>query len=241
MGLVDQKILDIGTGTGLLARHLAENGCAVSGIDISDNQITAAKKLASSNNLKIDFKVSNVDKMPFPDNSFDCVVSSNSWQYFNTNKVIKEIKRVLKNDGLFIISHFSWLPQLNEIARASEELAIKYNPSWKRENWNNSAEIDDRIRNGGVVVPFPDSNQEEIILRGMFFYDEEIPFTRSQWRGRFRASRGIGASLNQQQVEMFDEEHEELLNIISGEMFTITHRIDAHIYSFQKFTGKHDK
>ena len=93
---------------------------------------------------------------------------------------------------------------------------------------------------GGVVIPFPDSNQEEIVLRGMFFYDEEIPFTRSQWRGRFRASRGIGASLSQGQVEMFDEEHEQLLKIISGEVFTITHRIDAHIYSFQKFIDKHD-
>ncbi len=234
-------MLDIGTGTGLLARNFAENGCVVSGVDISDSQIAVAKELAGRNNLKIDFRVSNVEKMPFPDNSFDCVVSSNSWQYFNANKVIKEMKRVLKNHGLFVISHFSWLPRLDEVARASEELAIKYNPFWKRENWNNSAEIDEMITSGGVVVPFPDSNQEKIVLRGMFFYDEEIPFTRMQWKGRFRASRGIGASLSQEQVEMFDEEHEELLKIISGEAFTITHRIDAHIYSFQKFTDKHDK
>ena len=48
-------MLDIGTGTGLLARNFAENGCVVSGVDISDSQIAVAKELAGRNNLKIDF------------------------------------------------------------------------------------------------------------------------------------------------------------------------------------------
>ena len=47
--------------------------------------------------------------------------------------------------------------------------------------------------------------------------------------GRVRASRGIGATLNTQQVAAFDAEHEALLKNIAEPEFTIIHRIDAHI------------
>jgi hypothetical protein len=64
---------------------------------------------------------------------------------------------------------------------------------------------------------------------GYFYYDEEIPFTRQDWMGRIRASRGIGATLDTQQVAAFDAEHEALLKNIAEPEFTIIHRIDAHI------------
>ena len=54
-----------------------------------------------------------------------------------------------------------------------------------------------------------------------------------------RASRGIGASLDKENVESFDSRHKILLDRIAGDEFTITHRIDAHIYSFKRFTEKH--
>ena len=47
--------------------------------------------------------------------------------------------------------------------------------------------------------------------------------------GRIRASRGIGATLDEKQVASFDAEHEALLKNIAEPEFTITHRIDAHI------------
>ena len=64
---------------------------------------------------------------------------------------------------------------------------------------------------------------------GYFCYDEAIAFKRQSWMGRIRASRGIGATLNSEQVAAFDAEHEALLRQIAEPEFTITHRIDAHI------------
>tara|TARA_B100001750_G_scaffold75569_1_gene60104 strand:- start:915 stop:1772 length:858 start_codon:yes stop_codon:yes gene_type:complete len=239
IGQKNQKILDIGTGTGLIARNLSKRGCNVSGIDISANQIAIANNLSLTDELDIDFRVAEAEHLPFEDNSFDCVTSSNSWQYFHPGKTVLETKRVLKPDGLLVISHFSWLPKLSDIAYESENLALQYNPHWSRENWNNSAELDDTVKNGGVILPTVDRLPHDIILRGMFFYDEEIPFTKDEWRGRMRASRGIGASLDKENVESFDSRHKILLDRIAGDEFTITHRIDAHIYSFKRFTEKH--
>ena len=66
----------------------------------------------------------------------------------------------------------------------------------------------------------------------MFYYDEAIAFTRESWRGRFRALRGIGASLPDEEVRAFDREHAKLLEEIAEPDFTVLHRIDAHVFEF---------
>ncbi len=67
-------------------------------------------------------------------------------------------------------------------------------------------------------------------MKGMFVYDERIPFTIESWRGRIRACRGVGAALSEDEVKRFDEEHEKLLISTVDNEFTILHRIDAHIF-----------
>jgi hypothetical protein len=66
---------------------------------------------------------------------------------------------------------------------------------------------------------------------GYFYYDVETPFTRESWRGRIRASRGVGASMNAAEIAAFDAAHAEMLEAMTKGDFTVTHRIDAHIFS----------
>ena len=148
IGLPGQYILDVGTGTGLIARKFARSGAFVAGIDVSEHQIRVARETAKAENLTIDFRVAEAEAIPFLNGSFDCVISSNSWQYFDKVKAVNEIKRILRPDGLLVICYFSWLPRLDNVARASEDLALKFNPYWERENWNNIAEMDDLVKRG---------------------------------------------------------------------------------------------
>jgi hypothetical protein len=62
--------------------------------------------------------------------------------------------------------------------------------------------------------------------------DVAVPFTRESWRGRIRASRGVGASMSPEQVAAFDSEHAELLDRIAPPAFRLTHRVDACILRF---------
>lgn len=221
IGLKNQKILDLATGTGVLARKFAEQGAISSGVDISTNQIEQAKKLAVNNNLKIDFRVSSAESTPFDDQSFDVITANQCWLYFDEKKIISEMRRLLAPNGLLMISYFSWSPRTSKIAAASEALILKYNPAWSGHDYR------------GYFPPMPEWAQKDFDLKAMFYNDEEIQFTREIWMGRIRASRGIGAALSTEKVGQFDLEHEELLRNMAPEEFTIPHRMGAHVLVFK--------
>jgi SAM-dependent methyltransferase len=221
VGLPGQRILDLGTGTGVLAREFARRGCRAAGIDVSREQIDAAKELAVAEKLAVDFRVAPAEEPPFDDASFDVATANQCWLYFDLERVIPELRRVLAPRGLLAVTHFSFLPRLDPIARASEELVLRANPDWSGADWH------------GKIPARPGWSRDAFELRAMFWYDEPVPFTRESWRGRIRALRGIGASLAPDEVRAFDERHAELLARIAPPEFTVLHRIDAHVFEFR--------
>jgi ubiquinone/menaquinone biosynthesis C-methylase UbiE len=222
VGLPQQTILDLGTGTGVLARQFALQGAIVTGIDISDEQILAARQLAADENLDVSFVVGCAEELPLSNSSFDVATANQSWLYFDKSKIIPELHRLLKPKGWLVTSHFCWLPRLDPIARQTEELVLSFNPNWTAADWP------------GVIPAFPEAMKPYFNVCAMFYYDEPIRFTRKAWRGRIRACRGVGASMPPEKVAEFDAAHEELLKRIAPETFSVLHRIDAHIFQFKE-------
>ena len=220
VGLPQQKILDLATGTGVVARQFARQAAIVTGLDIAPEQIEQARQLALVDKVEAEFLTGDAHRLPFPDHSFDVVTASQCWWYFDVEKILPEIKRVLNHDGLLVVTHFNYLPRQDAVAAASEKLILRFNPRWTGANWP----VD--------VLPCPAWAHGKLRVRAMFFYDEDIPMTRESWRGRMRACRGIGASLTAAEVEAFDRAHQELLETITPESFTVRHRIDAHLFDF---------
>lgn len=96
-----KKVLDLGCGPGIYAKILLEKKAKVKGIDISDKEIEIAK----GKNPSINFTVGNAEKMPYKNSEFDIVLAALVMEYFeNWDKVIYEVKRVLKKRGLFVFS-----------------------------------------------------------------------------------------------------------------------------------------
>lgn len=220
VGVPGQRVLDLGTGTGALARRFAQQGCAVAGVDIAAAQVETAQRLAERDRLQIDFRVAAAENTGFPDHSFDLISAGQCWLYFEKTQVIPEVKRLLATGARLLISHLNWLPQVDRVAYESEQLLLKFNPEW------NAGDYD------GNVSVRPDWAQSHFGVNAMFFYDEAIPYTKESWRGRFRACRGVGASLLSEEVRHFDQEHARLLDRLLGDQnnFTILHRIEAHLY-----------
>ena len=105
-----KNAIDIGTGRGQFAVYLARLGFCVTGIDLSENMISQAKKHAKKNTLAIDFKIQDAEELKFNDNTFDVVVSRNLlWTLPDPYKAVKEWRRILKPGGTLVISDGFWM------------------------------------------------------------------------------------------------------------------------------------
>jgi 2-polyprenyl-6-hydroxyphenyl methylase/3-demethylubiquinone-9 3-methyltransferase len=98
----EKKLLDVGCGGGYLCEDFAKIGFDVTGIDPSQNTLSAARAHAAQNSLRIDYEEGRAEAIPFDDSSFDYVSCCDVLEHVDdVNKAISEIARVLKSGGLF--------------------------------------------------------------------------------------------------------------------------------------------
>ena len=71
VGSEGQRILDLGTGVGFLARQFSRQGARVTAIDIADGQVAEARRLTAAEGLEIDFRVAPAEESGLPDASFE--------------------------------------------------------------------------------------------------------------------------------------------------------------------------
>lgn len=98
------KILDIGCGTGNFSIKLAEKGCKVVGIDISDEMLSRARAKAEKLGLDIEFYNMDVYDLDFEDQEFDAAFSMAAFEFIKKpEKALDEIFRVVKSDSEVLI------------------------------------------------------------------------------------------------------------------------------------------
>jgi len=101
------KVLDMGCGPGVITLHLLMKGCEVWGVDISEAMIHEASRFIEGTKFKniAHFSVGDITALDFPSNCFDAVICSGVLEYLDNEELaIKEINRVLKQNGTAIIT-----------------------------------------------------------------------------------------------------------------------------------------
>jgi SAM-dependent methyltransferase len=103
-----KRVLDLGCGSGRHLVFLAKNGFDVYGIDIAKSGIKLAKNWLKEEKLKAHLKIGDIyKKLPYKDNFFDAIVSTQTLHHNRIEKIrkaIKEIERILKPGGLIFIT-----------------------------------------------------------------------------------------------------------------------------------------
>jgi malonyl-CoA O-methyltransferase len=101
-----ESVLDIGCGTGYLANRMAQHFplSQVTGIDIAPEMVRVAQERHSRDNLR--FLEGNGEKLSFPEQTFDAVVSNAAFQWMDFSAAAGEVRRVLKPGGHFIFTTF---------------------------------------------------------------------------------------------------------------------------------------
>jgi SAM-dependent methyltransferase len=123
-----ERILDIGTGTGLAARRAASMGADVVGIDIGAELIETARRFASREGWNIDFRVADAEKLPFEDASFDGILSTFGVMFVShPEEAACELARVCREGGRIALA--AWAPYSSVAAKF--EIHRKYLPPAK--------------------------------------------------------------------------------------------------------------
>jgi len=211
--------LDLGTGTGSLARGFAKSGAHVIGLDVSSNQLEAATKLDRDGGVRVEYVVGRAEATGLSTSAFDVVVAGQCWHWFDSPAAMREVTRLLKPNGRLVICHFDWIPLPGNVVEATEALIRAHNPAW-------------RMFGGSGIYPqwAVDAGRAGFRELEMFAYDHSQPISHEAWRGRIRASAGVGASLSPEAVMEFDAELAKILRErFSDEPLSVPHRVFAMI------------
>ena len=105
--VVRQKtVLELATGTGLIAKHIVRYADHIEATDASQEMIEQAKQGVKS--TKLYFSVQDMFQLPYADQSFDVVIVVNALHIVpEPEKALSEIRRVLKDDGVLVAPTFT--------------------------------------------------------------------------------------------------------------------------------------
>jgi SAM-dependent methyltransferase len=202
IGRSGQRAVDLGTGTGTLGRGFAERGCVVCGVDRSPEMVEQATQLAEAVGVTISYRVAPAEQTGLPAKSWDAVSAAQAWHWFDPIGAAKETKRLLVDGGSLVLVYHDWVVVPGNLPDVTEELIAAHNPSW-------SLRGKEALKGAALWM-------KQLAVAGFhdletFSYDEAIPYSHAGWRGRIRASAGVGASLSAEAVAHFDRELAALL------------------------------
>jgi SAM-dependent methyltransferase len=217
IGLASHRIVDLGTGTGALARGFAAEGCLVTGVDIAPELLEEARPQDAALGLEVTYRVASAEDTGLPAQAWDVVSAGQCWHWLDRERALAETRRLLVVGGALAICYRDYQVLPGNVCEASEDLVLTYHPDWPLA--------------GGV-----DGHPEwaaELTAAGFedvetFSFDMFAPFTHEAWRGRMRSSNGVGASLSSAEVAAFDADLARLLRErFPKEPLLVPHRIWA--------------
>jgi SAM-dependent methyltransferase len=217
IGLSGQRVVDLGTGTGALARGFARRGCKVIGIDPSEMLTEQARQLDQQAGVSVEYHVAHAEDIGLEAASADLVIAGQCWHWFDAARASSEVLRILCPGGWVVIAHFDWIPLKGNVVEATEQLIVAHNPAWT-------------YGDGYGLYPrwLRDLGNAGFQNIETFSYDVFVPYTPDAWRGRIRASAGVGASLSPEQITAFDRELADILSTrFPGDVLQVYHRVWA--------------
>ncbi len=219
IGREGQRVLDLGTGAGSMARGLARRHCEVVGVDSSAAYVTEAQRLDVEANVSIRYVQSTAEDTGLEDDGFDVITSGQSWHWFDSAQVIPECIRLLNPGGSLVIAYFDWIALPGGVVEATEEILRTYCPEF------------DQAGGSGLHPQW----LKELAIAGFhnietFSYGIRASYSHQAWRGRIRACPVVGGSLTPDKTAECDAEIKAMMEQrFPEDPLSIRHRIFAVI------------
>jgi SAM-dependent methyltransferase len=216
VGRPGQRLLDVGCGTGTLARQFAARGCRVTGLDVDARMLEAAVEQATADGVEVEWTEAPAEETGLPAGSFDVVVAAQCWHWFDGASAAVEVRRLLVPGGLLAIGNFDWLPLPGTVSGETEALIQSHHPTWGL---------------GGIREPLPEAIEHAeragFTVFETWIDDIDVPYLADSWRRRIGASAAI-VNLEPAAAEAFDRELAALLaDRFPGDEVEAPHRVSV--------------
>ncbi|MEM6621788.1 MAG: methyltransferase domain-containing protein [Pseudomonadota bacterium] len=216
IGLPGQRVLDIGTGTGLMARAMAGRGCEVTALDPSERMIATAIEEAEAAALDIGHLIASAEHTGLPDAAFDVITAATCWHWFDREAAARECRRLLAPGGRLVIAPQDWLTRPGNVIEATLATIQRHSPPPKGRQW---------------TFQYPDWLLE-LVAQGFGDYravafPAMLRHSQQAWVGRIVASAHIGPKLPPEGVAAFTADFARVLADGFPDPMDVEHRIFA--------------
>jgi len=212
-GVAGQRVVDLGTGTGTLARGFAARGCDAVGLDPSPEMLREAVALSHAAGLSVAYVRAWAEVTGLRAGVFDLVCAGQCWHWFDRPRAAAEAVRLLHRGGCVLIAYFTYRSEPGTLGAASEAIVLRHNPTWPL------AGSDGRAPRFAA-----DLTGAGLAHVDTFEFDAAISMSHEAWRGRLRACNGV-FTMPPEQVAAFDADLAALLAERYPEPLLVPHRL----------------
>ncbi|HWE14050.1 MAG TPA: class I SAM-dependent methyltransferase [Solirubrobacteraceae bacterium] len=219
IGLDGQRVVDVGTGTGAVARGFARRGCIVTGLDPAPAMLEQARRLDAEAGVHVVYRTGRAEQTGLDGSQWDVVSAGQSWHWFDRPRAAAEARRLLITGGALVICHMDYLPLEGNVCAVTEALICEHNRSWT-------------MAGGTGIHPDWTVDAAGAGFTGLetFSFDLVVPYSHEAWRGRMRSCNGVGATLSEAAVRDFDVAlSRALARSFPDEPLAVPHRVWALI------------
>ena len=216
VGRPGQRVVDLGTGTGTLARGFAGEGCEVVGLDVSADMLAAARALAP----ELRFEAAPAERTGLEADAWDVVSAGQCWHWFDRPAALIEARRLLRPGGAVVIAHLDWLHRGGGPLARTLATVRQHHPGWPRPVEYPS--------DGVYSCWLPELEAAGFGAVELLAFDLDLAYTHEGWRGRLRASALGGATLGSEAADNLDHALADMLIAeFPEEPMVIPHRVFA--------------
>jgi ubiquinone/menaquinone biosynthesis C-methylase UbiE len=125
--LTPKRFVDLGCGDGRVAVRLARWQAEVLGLDCSRPMLmVAAQNIRSQQNLSIPLIQGQATSLPFPSAAFDGVLTGQALHWMRKELVVREVVRILKPGGLWIVFWIQPMSPWSELVRMTDDVIMDF-------------------------------------------------------------------------------------------------------------------
>jgi SAM-dependent methyltransferase len=179
-----KSVIDLGSGSGIFSRSLANQGANVIGVEPEESLIRHALERDKSLGINIEYINSKAEGMFLPSNSYDIVTALRAWHWFDRNIVNLQVMKLLKSNGYLLVIHSIFVPQISQEVQETLRAIQEFNPDLKPAG--SMGDVKER-RMGFPVNWFDEWNEHGFHLVDGWEYDYSLTFSLNDWCGKVKS------------------------------------------------------